>query len=279
MIRRGYQTRRAGTGRGGGCGGRLIMAALIAISSVVMFLSSRQDNPITGETQYVDLTVEQEISMGLQAAPEMASQFGGIDANPNDRALVADIGNRIVNQSPAGRSPYEFEFHLLADAETINAFALPGGQIFITRALYDQLQTEGELAGVLGHEIGHVVGRHSAEHIAKAKLTQGLTGAAVIAAYDPNNPRSIGTAQLAALVGQMINMKYGRDDELESDFLGVCFIDNAGYEPSELIRVMEVLAASREGPSPPEFFSTHPNPENRVERIQEAIQNLDSCPQ
>jgi predicted Zn-dependent protease len=254
------------------------MAALMAIASIVMYLSSRQENPITGETQYVDMTVEQEISMGLQAAPEMADQFGGLDPDQNAQALVDQIGFGVVEQSVAGRSPYEFDFHLLADPETINAFALPGGQIFITRALFDRLQTEGELAGVLGHEVGHVVGRHSAEQIAKAKLTEGLTGAAVIASYDPDNPSSIGTAQLAALIGQMVNMKYGREDELESDFLGVCFIDEAGYDPGELVRVMQVLAEASQGPRPPEFFSTHPNPENRIARIQEAIQNIDQCP-
>jgi beta-barrel assembly-enhancing protease len=262
----------------GSCSGRMIIAALMAVGSIIMFLSSRQDNPITGETQYVDMTVEQEISMGLQAAPEMADEFGGLDPDSGAQSAVDQLGNTIVESSPAGRSPYQFDFHLLADPETINAFALPGGQVFITRALFDRLTTEGELAGVLGHEIGHVIARHSAEHIAKAKLTEGLTGAAVIATYDPNNPRSIGAAQLAALIGQMINLKYGREDELESDFLGVCFINDAGYDPSELLRVMQVLAESRQGPEPPEFFSTHPNPQNRMQRIQEAIQNLDQCP-
>jgi predicted Zn-dependent protease len=140
------------------------------------------------------------------------------------------------------------------------------------------LETEGELAGVLGHEIGHVVGRHGAEHIAKAKLTEGLTGAAVLATYDPDNPSSMRTAAVAAMIGQLINLRYGRQDELESDFLGVCFINDAGYDPSELIRVMQVLAEASQGQGPPEFFSTHPNPENRVQRIEEAIQNLDQCP-
>lgn len=274
MIRR--QT--YGSRRGGSCGGRLIIAALVAISSLVMYFSSRQDNPVTGETQYVNITVEQEIALGLQAAPEMAQEFGGLDPNPNDQAVVDEIGNFIVENSPAGRSPYEFEFHLLGDSETINAFALPGGQIFITRALYDRLPAEGELAGVLGHEIGHVIGRHSAERIAKARLTEGLTGAAVIAAYDPDNPSSAQAAQIAVIIGQLVNMRYGREDELESDFLGVCFISDAGYDPSQMIRVMQVLAESRQGQSPPEFFSTHPNPENRIQRIQEAIQNLDQCP-
>lgn len=275
MYRRQY-VRRGGTG--GGCGGRLIFAAIIAGFSLFSYFSSRQDNPVTGETQYIDITPEQEIALGLEAAPQMAAEFDGLDANQNDQALLDQIGHSIVQNSAAQATPYEFDFHLLADTETINAFALPGGQIFITRALYDQLQTEGELAGVLGHEIAHVVARHSAEHIAKAKLTEGLTGAAVIAAYDPENPSSIGRAQLAMLVGQLINLKFGRDDELESDFLGVCFMNETGYDPQDMIQVMQVLASSRQGQSPPEFFSTHPNPESRITRIQEAIQNINACP-
>jgi predicted Zn-dependent protease len=152
--------------------------------------------------------------MGLQAAPEMADQFGGLDPNQSDQQRVQQVGQRIVQDSPAHTTPYEYAYHLLADQETVNAFALPGGQIFITRALYDQLQIDDELAGVLGHETGHVVARHSAEQIAKAELTQGLTGAAVIAACDPNSRNGcIAASQMAALVGQLIEMKYSRADE------------------------------------------------------------------
>lgn len=275
MYRRPFYGRRTG---GGGCGGRLIFAAIIAAVSLFSYFSSRQDNPVTGETQYIDITPEQEIALGLQAAPQMAAEFDGEDTSQGDQSIVDQIGQLIVQSSPAVQTPYEFDFHLLADSQTINAFALPGGQIFITRALYDKLQTEGELAGVLGHEIAHVVARHSAEHIAKAKLTEGLTGAAVIATYDPDNPASAGSAQVAALIGQLINLRFGREDELESDFLGVCFMSDAGYNPEEMVQVMQVLASSRQGSEPPEFFSTHPNPESRIQRIQEAIQNINNCP-
>lgn len=270
--------RSASTGRRGIPISRLLIALVIVGISLFTYCSQRVDNPITGETQHIGITLEQEIALGLEAAPQMAAEFGGLAQDSSAQNLVDEIGQRIVASSPAGQSPYEFDFHLLADDQTINAFALPGGQIFITQGLLEQLSTEGEIAGVLGHEIGHVVARHSAEHIAKAQLTEGLTGAAVIAAYDPDNPSSARTAQMAVLIGQLINMKYGRDDELESDFLGVCFLNDTGYDPSELIGVMEVLAASRQGQQPPEFFSTHPNPERRVQRIQEAIQNLDQCP-
>jgi predicted Zn-dependent protease len=255
-----------------------VFAAIIAAVSLFSYFSSSQDNPVTGETQYIDITPEQEIALGLQAAPQMAEEFDGLDPNESDQAIVDDIGNAIVAGSPAHQTPYEYDFHLLADPETINAFALPGGQIFITRALYDKLQTEDQLAGVLGHEIAHVVARHSAEHIAKAKLTEGLTGAAVIATYDPDNPASASSAQVAALIGQLINLKFGRDDELESDYLGVCFMNDTGYDPEEMVTVMQILAASSQGERPPEFFSTHPNPEQRITRIQQAVQNVSSCP-
>jgi beta-barrel assembly-enhancing protease len=274
-----YRQRTRQPARRGGLNlGRLVVAAIMVIATLVMYFGSSEDNPVTGDTQYVNLTVDQEIALGLQAAPELAQQFGGLDPDPQAAARVEEIGQRLVANSPASRSPYEYDFHLLADNQTINAFALPGGQIFITRALYDRLPEDGELAGVLGHEIGHVVGRHSAEQIAKARLTEGLAGAAVIATYDPNNPASAGSAQIAVIIGQLVNMRWGREHELESDFLGVCFMADAGYDPRNLIQVMNVLAESREGPAPPEFFSTHPNPDNRIQRIEEAIQNLDRCP-
>ena len=165
---------------------------------------------------------------------------------------------RLVKSSSVNQTDYPFECHLLADQETINAFALPGGQVYVTEALFQRLETEGQLAGVLGHEIGHVVARHGAEHIAKQQLTQGLTGAAVVASYDPNNPNSAYAAQFAMLVGQLVTLKYGRDDELESDRLGVRFMSEAGYDPRAMLRVMQILEESSSGGRPPEFFSTHP---------------------
>jgi predicted Zn-dependent protease len=261
--------------RAGGCGlsgGRLLVGLAIAAFALISYFGSRAYNPVTDENQYVSITPDQEVALGLQAAPQMAGQHGGLDPDQGAQAQLDEVCNQLLQQSDAGQTEYPFDCHLLADPETINAFALPGGQVFITRALWERLETPGQLAGVMSHEIGHVVARHGAEHIAKAQLTQGLTGAVVIAAYDPENPQnSQYAAQIAALVGQLVNMKYGRDDELESDRLGVRFMADAGYDPNSLIRVMEILAESSEGNRPPEFFSTHPNPENRIENIQQAI--------
>jgi len=251
---------------------RLILAVIIAVISLVSYFGAREFNPITKETQHVSITPKQEIALGLQAAPEMAQQYGGLHPDKEAQAKVDAVGRRLVAQTAASQTPYQFDFHLLADDRTINAFALPGGQVFITAGLMKLLRTEGELAGVLGHEIGHVVARHAAEHIAKAQLTQGLTGAAVLATYDPDDPSSQRTAAVAALIGNLINMKFGRDDELESDRLGVRFLSEARYDPRAMISVMEVLAEASKGPRPPEFFSTHPNPDRRIEQIKAAIQ-------
>ncbi len=265
---------RVGGGRRAGCSGRLIIAAIMIVVALVGYFGSSQLNPVTGETQHISMSPDEERVMGLQAAPEMAAQFGGLSSNQQAAALVERVGRRIWQQSDAAKGPYQFQYHLLADPDTINAFALPGGQVFITEGLMERLQTEGQLAGVLAHETVHVIGRHSAEQISKAQLTQGLTGAAVIAAVDPNDPSTYRTAQFAMLVNQMINLKFGRSDELESDALGVKYMVQAGYDPRSMIDVMKILEQSSSGPRPAEFMSTHPDPGNRIQRIQQAIDEL-----
>lgn len=244
----------------------------MALLSLGTYWCNTQDNEFTGEKQHVDITVEQEIALGLQAAPEMASQYGGLHSDQVAAAKIKEIGQKLLQNSKAGQTPYRFEFHLLADEQTVNAFALPGGQIFITAGLLKKLGTEGQVAGVLGHEIGHVVARHSAEQLAKAKLTQGLTGAAAIASYDPENPASQSGAVVAAMVGKLLNMRYGREDELESDRLAVALTAQSGYNPQAMIQVMRILEEASGGASGPEFAQTHPNPGNRVAEIERAIQ-------
>ena len=244
---------------------RFVIAIVIALVAVVTYFTSTSENPVTGEKQRVAMTPEQEIALGYKSAPQMAAQMGGLSQNEKARALVRQVGEALVAKSFAAKSPYKFSFHLLADSRTVNAFALPGGPIFITEGLLRLLKTEGELAGVLGHEIGHVIGRHSSERLAKQQLTQGLIGALVIGSGD------FTTAQIGQMVGSMINMSYGREDELESDSFGVRIMAEGGYDPRALMRVMEVLAKASGGSRQPEFFSTHPAPENRAARIKEAI--------
>jgi len=257
-------------------GGRLMIAIILAVIAVAgYYLGTREEyNPITEENQRIGLTVEEEIALGLQSAPQMAQEFGGLYPDEQVQARIDEIGRRLVESSQARETEYPFEFHVLADDQTVNAFALPGGQVFITTALLSELDTVDEVAGVLSHEIVHVLARHSAQQLAKNQLTNGLIGAVAVATENAS------AAQTAAVIGQLVNMSYGRDHEIQSDTLGVCLMLDAGYEPEAMIEVMRVLAAAGGGQRQPEFFSTHPSPDNRIERIQEAVDRApEGCPQ
>jgi predicted Zn-dependent protease len=255
-------------------GGGLVLAIILAGFALCKYYSQSQYNDVTGANQHISITPDQEIQLGLASAPSMIEQFGGLHPDENAQRKVKEIGQRVVKNSDAQKTPYQYDFHLLNDPEVVNAFALPGGQVFITAALFNKLENEDQLAGVFGHEIGHVVARHGAERIAKEELTQGLTGAAVVASGDYN------TAQAAQMIANLVNMSYGRDQELQSDDLGVKFMTEAGYNPGALVGVMQILESVSGGQRQPEFLSTHPSPANRIEKIKAAIEKYkDLAPQ
>jgi predicted Zn-dependent protease len=237
----------------------LIVALVILIGGFASYYMANQKNPITGQNQHVKLTPDQEVRLGLESAPEMAAQMGGeMPAGDPRTQAVAAMGQRLVSVLP--QNPYKFEFHLLRDPETVNAFALPGGQVFITMGLLKRLTTEGQLAGVLGHEIGHVIERHAAEHMATADFYNSIVGATGVATGDQR------AAAVAQYVTQIRQLKYGRGDELESDTWGLKLMAQIGFDPHEMLKVMEVLKSVSSG-SGSEMMSTHPLPESRIERI------------
>jgi predicted Zn-dependent protease len=247
----------------------IIIALVMAGGTLFKYCANSTQNEVTGERQHISMTPEQEIAMGLQSAPQMAAEFGGLSRSAQGTALVEKVGNAVVNGSSAVKTPYQYRFHLLADQRTVNAFALPGGQIFITEALLGRLKSEDQLAGVLGHEVGHVVARHSAEKLAQMELAQGLTGAVTMATYNPGSVNS--GAYIANAVSNMLQLSYGREQELQSDDLGVRFMLESGYDPEALIDVMAILAEASGPSNTPEFQSTHPSPENRAEQIRKSI--------
>ena len=255
---------------------RLGIGFLMALFGLITYCTNVVTNPVTGEKQRVQLSPQQEVVLGQRSRQQMAAQYGGLYQDSALQKYVTQVGQRIVERSAASQAPsanshYPFQFYLLSDPQTINAFALPGGPVFITFALLRRLKSEAQLAGVLGHEIGHVVARHGAEHLAKQQLGASLVNAVGIAASDnPNNARQ--AALLAQAVNQLVSLRYGRADELESDQLGFRFMTQAGYNPQGIVELMQILGSSRQGGSaPPEFFSTHPNPENRLERLKQLI--------
>ncbi|SIR38620.1 M48 family metalloprotease [Maribacter ulvicola] len=242
---------------------RIFIGLAIVAFAFIQKCSNTEKNPYTGRSQHITMTSDQEIAIGLQSAPEMAQQHGGLYPDQQLQSFVASVGNKLVQNSIAKETPYQYNFHLLADEQTINAFALPGGQCFITYALFSQLN-EAQLAGVLGHEIAHVIGRHSAERIADSQTWQTATMGATVGAGDMGS--------IVGSIGQNTLLKNGRGDELESDELGVLFMIQSGYDPYEMINVMKILKAAGGPNRTPEFQNTHPDPENRIEKIKDAIE-------
>lgn len=242
---------------------RLLIGLAIVAFAFIKRCNSKEKNEFTGRLQTINMSSDQEIAIGLDNRDAMAQQHGGLHPNNTYQALVDKVGGKLIDNSIAKNTPYKYEFHLLADDKTINAFALPGGQIFITYALFSKLQNEDQLAGVLGHEIGHVLGRHSAERIAESDFWQTVTTGASVGAD---------MGGLVSGIGQQTLLKNGRGDELESDDLGVLFMLNSGYNPEEMIGVMEILKAAAGPNRVPEFQSSHPDPDNRIEKIRESIE-------
>ena len=253
---------------------RLILALIITAVTLFGYFFNTSTNPVTGEKQHVNMSADQEIALGVQAAPQMEQQYGGESNDARATAAVQQVGQQIVRANGLDqKTQYQYRFHLLADDQTINAFALPGGQVFITMGLLKNLTSEAQLAGVLAHEVGHVVARHSAEQVAQSQLTQGLTGAAAIAAYDPDHPASgVARAAAATMIAKLVSLRFSRNDELEADNFAVKFTPQAGYDPHAMINVMQMLDRQAGGNNPPEFLSTHPNPGNRIEELQKDIQ-------
>lgn len=250
----------------------ILTAALLAGAAS---LGGCKVNPETGGRSLLSLTKDQEIQIGQQAAPQFTAEFGGkVPSEPCQR-YVSEIGMAMKNH--IDRKDYldlPWEFTLL-DSSVVNAFALPGGKIFFTRGLASQLTNEAQMAGVMGHEIGHVTAEHADQRISQASgATIGLNVIAVLAgAAGDGGAAQYAKASLPALkMGtQLVLLKYGRDEEIEADGLGMRYMVRAGYSPRGQREVMELLGKLSAGSSPPEILSSHPPSEKRIQKIDEAL--------
>ena len=261
----GYGNGYNNNGGGGGFNLRLLIGLAIGAFAVFGYLAHTSVNPVTGEKQHVSMTPGQETQLGLASEPQMAQQFGGEVARDDPEAEeVRYVGNRIWTSSDAARSPYQYQYqyHLLADRRTVNAFALPGGQVFITKALYDDLADEAELAAVLGHETGHVVERHSAQQVEQSQLGQRLTLAVGVGSQ--NGWRD---AAIAGVVNQLTQLKFSRGDESQADACGLRYMTQAGFDPRAMLDLMRILEEQAQGGREPEFLVTHPYPQTRMADI------------
>lgn len=222
-------------------------------------------NPATGERQLSLVSESQEIAMGREYDPQVVEQMGLYPDSALQR-YVREIGMEMARASERPDLPWTFR---VLDDPLVNAFAVPGGFVYITRGILTHMDSEAELAGILGHEIGHVTARHSVNQMSRQQLAQLGLGVGMILRPELQQYGDLAGAGLGLLF-----LKYGRDDEYQSDDLGIRYMRQAGYNPRELASVFRTLGAlsgEGEGGRPPEWASTHPFPENREDRVLSAV--------
>ncbi|MEO7522045.1 MAG: M48 family metalloprotease [Gemmatimonas sp.] len=224
-------------------------------------------NPVTGRSELSLISQSQEIQMGQQASRGDLQRVGEVASQPA-RDLVNRIGKTMAAKSERPSLPWEF--HVLDDA-AVNAFAYPGGFIFVTRGLMTHLNSEAELAEVIGHEIGHVTAKHTVASMSKQQVAQiGLVAGSVL------SPQIAKYGELLGAGASLLFLKFGREDELQADALGFQYSLNNGYDVREAPKVFQTLGrlSGDAGARIPEWQSTHPDPGNRVAGAQQRIAQL-----
>ena len=225
-------------------------------------------NPVTGRSELSLVSESQEISMGQEAAKDVAASIGLYD-NAQAQTYVSTMGKKLAALSERPQLPWTFQ---VVDDPAVNAFALPGGPIFVTRGIMTTLNSEAELAAVLGHEIGHVTAKHSVQQISRAQVAQIGLGVGSILSENVANYAGIASTGLGLLF-----LKYGRDAENQADQLGFKYSLNANYDVREMLdvfRTLERVGASSGGGRLPEWLSSHPNPGNRLAATQQRIDSI-----
>lgn len=213
------------------------------------------------------VSVNDEIAIGRQAQAQVRQQVPEL-SDSTVVGYVRDLGRRLAGRATGPRYPYSFS---VANYSDINAFALPGGPVWVHRGAIDAARIESQFAGVLAHEIAHIAQRHAAEKLTKAMITEGLLGflGAVL-----GNDGGARAAQIGArLMADGIFLKFSRDDEREADRVGVQIMRRAGYDARGMIEFLQILR-EKQGRDPSSvqiFLSTHPSPEGRIEQLRQEV--------
>jgi len=242
--------------------------AVVGLAGAMAITGSCTLNPATGERQLTLIGEQQEIAMGRQYDESVQAELG-LYPDEELQEYIQELGARIAAKTERPNLPWSFR---VVDDPTVNAFALPGGFIYVTRGILAHFNSEAELVSVLGHEIGHVTARHSVEQLSRAQLAQLGLGVAMIASEEFR--QYAGVAQFGL---QMLFLKFGRDDESQADDLGMRYLLRSGHAPGEMPKVFDMLDRQVElhgGQRLPEWQSTHPAPERRAERMAEAVAAL-----
>ena len=254
----------------------LHLPVLLALGLSLTSCVTRTD-PVTGKSGLSFYSDEDEIAIGNSAAPSMEQQSGGLYRDPALEAYVASVGARLASASDRKGMPYRYR---VLNSGILNAFALPGGHIYITRGLLTRLGSENELAAVLGHETGHVAARHGIKHMEFATgvgVLLDLGARAAARTEDPTNAQA--GLKVARIVAGLGSLKYSRDDERQADHLGITYAERAGWDPRGMLGLMKVLQSSETSePSAIEgLLRTHPLTSERIRNAESELAGRDAA--
>lgn len=217
---------------------------------------------------------QEDIQLGKQVAVDAQKQLPSCNA-PKVDAYLTELGKKLIAKLPTGGVEYPWEFHCVNDKE-INAFALPGGFVFVNRGAIEVSDNEAQLAGVIAHELSHVALRHGTTEATKAQAAQ--LGVGILGTVFGGNAGGALLTELGRFSAGGVLLRYSRSAETQADVMGTQVLYDSGYDPRALAQFFEKIEAESKGQNPPEFFSDHPNPEHRVERVQEEIDKLGGLP-
>jgi Zn-dependent protease with chaperone function len=249
--------------------GGIAVTGLVLVLPIagVFALAQKSSRTPLKPANLIFLKPKQDIELGQQASKDVEKELNLI-ATARVNAYVSALGKQLAGYAPGEKYPYQFK---VVDDKQINAFALPGGFIYINRGIFENADVESQLAGVVAHEIGHVALRHSASRVSQAMLTQ--TGLAILGGLIGNS-----TGDILAKVGMkgmdLLLLKNSREAETQADLLGTQLLYDGGYDTKGMVEFFEKIEAADKGGGGPQFLSDHPNPDNRIDSVKKEIEKL-----
>lgn len=239
---------------------RAILATML-LGLMLALLSGCAINPVTGEEEMMFFSPEKDVELGRKYAPVIEKELGGRIPDENLQNYINQIGQKMARVCHRPDLSYHFA---AVEEGGANALAVPGGYVYVTRDLLKELNSESQLAAILGHEVGHVVARDT-----MAAITRQIGTTAILAAAVAGNAPSEVT-RATTFVSSVLTLQYSREDEKDADMTGLSYMTQAGYDPNGIVETMQILGGLQSF-RPIEFFSTHPNPESRIAYLEDRI--------
>lgn len=243
-----------------------LVPVVLGLATIALLAGACVKTPVTGRRAFILLGEDEEMKLGADAYKE-SLKGKKVCNDPTANAMIKKIGGQIRDVS--NREKWPWEFKVIDDAKTMNAYALPGGKVAFYTGIFKPAQNEAGIAAVMGHEVAHAVARHGAQRVSQSLLVQAGLSAAALSVDDPKQREEI-VGGLGAGAALGILLPFSREHESEADAIGLIYMAKAGYDPQQAVAFWQRFKKAT-GDGPPEFLSTHPAPSSRIRALKKAL--------